>query len=163
MLSILQGTPFWVYLIFILLIKRGISACKENTISIKKVFIAPIVVFILSLHKINIPYLYIIFFICGLVIGYLIYKKMSIIYNKDTKKIIMPGSIIPLILMIGVFVKSYSIGYLEATSPAMLHTPHIMILTDIVSGLFSGIFIGRATVIFIKTFYSKKNIGQNTV
>jgi hypothetical protein len=156
MLSILQGTPFWVYLIFILLIKRGISASKENTISIKRVFIAPVVLFILSLHKINSPYLFSIFFICGLVIGYLIYQKMIISFNKDTKKITMPGSIIPLILMVGVFAKSYYIGYLTATSPTMLHTPHIMILIDIVSGIFSGVFIGRGIIIFIKSFYPKK-------
>ncbi|MCP4177921.1 MAG: hypothetical protein GY756_09155 [bacterium] len=161
MLSILQGTPFWVYLIFILLIKRGISACKENTISVKKVFIAPVVIFILSLHRINSVYLYSGFFICGLLIGYLIYRKMHTSYDKETKKITMPGSIIPLILMIGVFAKGYYIGYLTSTSPALMHTPHIMMSIDIISGIFSGIFIGRGFIIFIKAFYPKKTLKNN--
>ncbi len=152
MLEILKGTPFWVYLLLFFLIYKGIKALKPTTIKLKKLVILPAVFFILSLHKIANPYYYVFFLICGIIIGWLLYIKIKVKADKDKKLIGLPGSVLPLILIIVAFVKGYYFGYESAVHPEYLNQYWFIITSLIVSGLFSGIFIGRALTFLYKYY-----------
>ena len=152
MFEILKGTPFWVYLLLIVLIYKGIRALTPTTMRVKKLIILPAVFFILSLHKITNPYYYILFLIIGIIVGWLLYLRVKVKADKDKKLIGLPGSVLPLILIILAFVKGYYFGYESAVHPEYLKQHWYILTSLIVSGVFSGIFIGRALIFSYKYY-----------
>jgi len=150
MLEILKGTPFWVYFLLFILIYKGIKALKPNIMKLKKLLIMPVVFLIMTLHKINTPYYYILFLLCGLIIGWLLYKNIKIRADKTNHLIALPGSSLPLILILIAFSKGYYFGYESSVHPEYLTQHWFILLSLITSGFFSGIFIGRAAVFLFK-------------
>ncbi len=150
MLEILKGTPTWVYVVLIFLIYKGIKALKPNTMKLKKLLVLPVVFFIISLHKITNPYYYILFLLGGLIVGWMLYKKIKIKADKTNYLIALPGSPLPLILIIIAFAKGYYFGYESSVHPEYLKQQWFILLSLITSGFFSGIFTGRAAVFLYK-------------
>jgi len=150
MLDILKGTPTWVYILLFFLIYKGIKALKPNVMKLKKLLILPVVFFILSLHRVSNPYYYILFLICGLLVGWLLYKNIKIKADKTNNLIALPGSALPIVLILIAFAKGYYFGYESAVHPEYLKQHWFILLSLITSGFFSGIFIGRASVFLYK-------------
>ena len=154
MLELLKGTPTWVYILLFFLIYKGIKATHGSTIKLKKILIIPAVFFIMSLHKVTNPYYYILFLFLGLIAGWILYKNIKIRADKKNHLIALPGSVLPIILILVAFAKGYYFGYELAVHPEYLKQHWFTLLTLITSGFFSGIFIGRAAVFL----YKYKNI-----
>ena len=151
MTDILRGIPIWVYLLFFLLMYKGIQAArKSNVIKLKKICIIPVVFFILAIQKIHNPSLFVLFIVIGLAIGLAIYYKTELRADKEKQLIELPGSIIPLILMLIAFGKGYFFGYEHAVHPEYGHQAWFLHLHYIVNGTVTGIFAGRALAYFLK-------------
>ena len=98
----------------------------------------------------NSPATYIVFLLLGSFIGWLLYKNVKIRADKVKKLILVPGSIIPLILIIFAFCRGYFIGFETAVHPELLKTYWFAFTISATSGLTSGIFISRTAVYLYK-------------
>ena len=154
LLEIIKGTPFWVYILLALLIYKGSMAIKGKMMNLKKLFIMPVVFVFLMGQKMSAnPTAYLCFLVVGCFVGWLIYKNVRIKADKIKKLIFVPGSYIPLIIIIIAFFKGYYIGYETAVHPELVKTFWFAFRVAAVSGIFSGLFIGRTAIYLYK--YSK--------
>ncbi|NGX37998.1 MAG: hypothetical protein K1000chlam2_01167, partial [Chlamydiae bacterium] len=49
-INALTGTPWWVYLLFVYFLYVGIKSLKPRVISLKKILILPLILFVWSLY-----------------------------------------------------------------------------------------------------------------
>jgi hypothetical protein len=156
-IEIIKSTPTWVFLLFALLIFKGIMATQPKTIKLSKLFIMPILFLCLTKQKISyISEYFIVFLAIGCIIGWLIYKKTKIRTDKENKLLFLPGSIIPILLIIAAFTKGYLIGYTTAVYPKFAHTAAFKHSMMAISGILTGVFIGR-TVIYLSKYHKAKH------
>lgn len=150
MLELIKGTPIWVWLLLLFLIYMGSKSLFDRTIELKKLLIMPIVFLVMTTSHIKDPLSYGIFLVMGAIIGSLSCFKYKIRVDREHKVLRIPGSPIPLILIILVFAKNYFYGYEHAVHPEMFKNIFFLAISYIVSGVFSGIFIGRAGTHFFR-------------
>jgi hypothetical protein len=156
-IEIIKGTPVWVYFLLGLLIYKGISATNGKMMSLKKLFIMPIVFIFLMGQKMSAsPAAFLGFLVIGCFVGWLIYKNIEIKADKEKRLIFIPGSYMPLILIVTAFVKGYYIGYQTAVHPELVKTFWFAFSVAAVSGIFSGMFIGR-TALYLYKYHKAKH------
>ena len=150
MLELIKGTPTWVWLILILLLYMGSKSLRDRTIEVKKLIIMPVIFLVMTSSHMKEPVLYISFLIIGAVLGFLICFRSDIKVDREHKLIRLKGSVLPLILIIMVFIKNYFYGYEHSVHPEYFKNMIFLAVSYIVSGTFSGIFIGRAGTNFYR-------------
>ncbi|MCE2595721.1 hypothetical protein K6Y31_12950 [Motilimonas cestriensis] len=69
-------------------------------------------------------------------------KKVQ--FNADLASFIIPGSWIPLVLMMAIFFTKYFVGVLNALQPTIVSDPTFIVVCSIIYGSFSGLFVARA-------------------
>jgi len=150
MLDLIKGTPIWVWFLLLFLIYMGSKSFFDRTIEVKKLLIIPIVFLVMTAAHIKDPLSYGIFLILGAIVGFFSCFRYKIRVDREHKLLSIPGSPLPLILIILVFVKNYFYGYEHAVHPEMFKNIMFLAISYIVSGVFSGIFIGRAGTHFYR-------------
>jgi len=65
-------------------------------------------------------------------------------FDKATQECVVPGSAVPLALMMGIFLTKYTVGVLLAMQPALAQQLGFAVGLSAAYGLFSGVFVGRA-------------------
>lgn len=65
-------------------------------------------------------------------------------YDAATRRFTLPGSALPLLLILGIFLTKYAVGVLLAMQPALGGDALFAPAVSVVYGVFSGIFLGRA-------------------
>lgn len=150
MIELIKGTPTWVWLLLIFLIYMGSKSLFDRTIEVKKLLIMPIVFLVMTASHIKDPLSYGIFLALGAIVGFLTCFKYKIRVDREHRLLRISGSPLPLILIILVFVKNYFYGYEHALHPEMFKNIIFLAISYIVSGVFSGIFIGRAGTHFFR-------------
>lgn len=149
-------TPWWVYVLFIYLVQRGISASKPQVVSIKKLTILPIVFIVLSIHTLATAFhvnamVIVVWFasiIFGSVIGWLLICRHQ--FKVDRKKLLiqLQGSWITLILILAIFVSKYYFSYQIGSDPALENQTSFEFSMLAISGVCTGLFIGRLLCYF---------------
>lgn len=150
MLELIKGTPTWVWLLLIFLIYMGSKSLFDRTIEVKKLLIMPIVFLIMTASHIKDPLSYGIFLVLGAIVGFLTCFKYKIRVDREHRLLRIPGTPLPLILIVLVFVKNYFYGYEHAVHPEVFKNIIFLAISYIVSGVFSGIFIGRSGTHFFR-------------
>lgn len=147
-------TPWWVYLIFIVLIARGIKALNGRVVPFRKLFILPTIFLILSVHTLisafNINMLNIAFWVGGLLIGASLGTMLtfSLKLNVDKKHLLIfvPGTWTTLTFILILFASKYYFGYEMSVDPNLILQPDFKYSMLAVSGVAGGLFIGRLLV-----------------
>lgn len=147
--EIVRETPFYVWVIFIFLLKRGIKASKDGEISLSKMFIMPSVFIIWGLEKLltNFSYLgismisYIICMSFGALISYYLYSKYRNLYIKDGS-LRRTGSYLPMTIMMTNFFVKYLLNVAMSVNPLLCNTLSFNIIYSLLSGFSVGLFIG---------------------
>lgn len=109
--EIIKHTPNWVFILFIGLVVLGYSQTKDRRKKLNRILILPIVIILLSISGIysafgTIKYALILYFIGGvisLVIGLKLSFPKNVKYNKSDDSFNIPGSWIPMILILIIF------------------------------------------------------------
>jgi len=151
----LKGTPWWVYVLFFYVLRIGLIARKSRVLSLKKMFILPGIIFVLSIYNIiayfesaaDIVY-YVLFLVGGCIAGNWMTKSRPI--RADRKKFLVkvPGSNSVLILVLIFFAIKYFFGYYYATQTEIPDT--ITFVRLAIFGAITGIFIGRVYCFLMK-------------
>jgi Na+/H+ antiporter NhaC len=63
------------------------------------------------------------------------------------RRVLMPGSLLPLVLMLGLFLFKYSVGFSLAINPGLAADTVTAGFAGLVYGAFSGVFLARALAV----------------
>ena len=151
---ILKHTPTWVWALLAALIALGLSQARKRSASLARIAITPVAMTALS--------------IWGTVAAFggspqfgqafMAWSAMAAAslaavapfsppagtrYDPATRSFTLPGSWIPMLLIVGVFLTKYVVGVELALQPPLAHDGTYMLAVATIYGVFSGIFIGR--------------------
>ncbi len=164
LISLIISTPWWVFIIFGYLLFVGFKATQPRTVPLVLLFIMPILLNIWSLinfcrnSSTIYPQLFwwLAMFMSGLIIGFFIHNKRTIIINRQAMTVHLPGSWIPLILIMSVFIVKYYFGYACAIAISANDCIAYQLYKSYFSAFASGIFMGNVAHI-VNEYYQFKN------
>ncbi len=147
----LQHTPWWVYVLFFYLLSRGLAARKPGEVSLGKLAIIPVLLTAWSLAELVRLYglqpsavaIWLAGLLVGIVFGWLLLRNMAITVDPATGVIHRPADFTLLPLILVTFAVKYAFGAIAATAPDLLQEPMFKLADLGLSGLFSGIFVGK--------------------
>jgi hypothetical protein len=152
MMQILTHTPTWVFGLFIALLAYGLSQRLARTASLKRTTLLPLAMLgfsgwgVLSAFGASAPDV-----LSWLVAGVLAAFAVSRIplhdqtrYDPACRSFHLPGSYVPLALMMGIFMTKYAVGVSLAMQPGLARDAVFALVVCTLYGAFSGIFAGRA-------------------
>jgi hypothetical protein len=153
--GILQNTPYWVWGILVLLIVLGVSQMRTRSVSRILVLILPLIMVPLSFSAIagsfGIKPLPVIAWVLGiaaaLALNSFVFRAPAGV-RYAAGKFEIPGSIVPLILMMVIFLARFVIGVTRAVNPALVATDAFAGTVSAILGLCSGLFVARAMKVF---------------
>lgn len=160
----LQHTPWWVYVLFFYLLSRGLAARKPAEVSLQKLAIIPVLLTVWSLAELVRLYgltasavsIWLAGLVVGVALGWLLLRGLAITVDAQTGVIHRPADYTLLPLVLATFAVKYAFGAIAATSPALLQEPMFRLADLGLSGLFSGLFVGKFAVYAAKYFSARR-------
>ncbi|MBW1247195.1 hypothetical protein I7860_10960 [Pseudomonas tolaasii] len=148
MLDILQGTPLWVYAVYLLICYYGIKACLGGRENRRSLMILPVVLVVWSLLSLAPSILsssaWVGGMLLGSVLGLWLFNADGARLDANGETLVLPGTWKTLLISQLFFAVKYYFGYQQAVHPLLLSTPDMLIIVGGVSGLTVGLFCGRA-------------------
>lgn len=150
--QITSHTPIWVWFLLIALLWLGHSQSRRRFASLPKITLLPLVMVGLSLqgtlHAFGAqPPVLVVWFTAGVVslIGVMRQPLSSDTrFDATHQRFDLPGSWVPMFLILGIFVTKYTVGALTALQPEWVHGTAFSLSLAALYGAFSGVFLGRA-------------------
>jgi len=158
-LAILQHTPTWVWMAFIAVMTLGISQTRTREVSQGRATLLPLVMTILSLSGVlsafsQVP-LALAAWGVGLVLSFTVIGPVVAIkgatWLPEMRRFRIPGSWLPITLILGLFATKYSAGVSLALNHSLATDIPVATLLSLTYGVFAGIFLARARSLFALT------------
>ncbi len=155
-LSILAGTPVWVWVLFAGLVYLGWKQSRDRDVPKKRVLLVPIIMVLLSLHGAMSSFSSgsepVLFWgaglVCTLLLCKLIFPFQSASYDTVNNTFHIAGSWVPLLIIMGIFITKYTVGVMTAMHNPVLEQPEAIASLSFLYGVFSGFFIARSLTLF---------------
>lgn len=152
---ILKNTPTWVWGLLATLLALGFSQISTRRVSAVRMAIMPVAMTGLSLwgtvsafsQSPLFGYVLLAWTACAALMLGLIAPRAAApgaSYDAATRSFNVPGSWLPLALILGIFLTKYGVGVELAMQPALAHDGQYSLIVGGLYGLFSGTFAGRA-------------------
>jgi hypothetical protein len=150
--EILRHTPVWVFLILAALVYLGARRVRTSQIPARQLFVMPVAMAGLSLFGLYQAFgaspvaaaTWILLFALLLATGWILPTNPGVQYSSATRRIHVPGSWLPLALMLTIFFLRYVIAVSLAMHPSLrIETPFVAGI-GAVYGLSAGCFAARA-------------------
>lgn len=150
---ILRHTPTWVWGLLAGLLALGISQLRDRTAGLARVSLLPVAMTILSVwgtfsalggspHLTGATAAWLI--AAALAFALLAPGRSSAQFHPVRRSYRVPGSAVPLLLIIGIFMVKYVVGVELAMAPQLMRDTQYALTVAALYGAFSGIFLGRA-------------------
>lgn len=147
---ILQHVPRWVWLLLAALIALGISQTFPRHRTLRSATLFPLVMIALSFFGVISVFAqpvalsaWAIGVTATLALSNAIDVWKNIEWSESDQRLIVPGSWIPLMLILGLFLTKFSVGVALSMHHALLDNPTFAIVVSFVYGAFSGMFLSR--------------------
>jgi hypothetical protein len=144
-------TPIWVWPLLAYLITRGVKARKPGNTTLAKIAVIPVLFTAMSVHDLLALYgltadttgLWLVGIVAGVAGGWLIVSRMNVIADRSAGILRRPAdyTLLPLVLL--AFAIKYFFGVVASVSPELLTDGSFRVADVILSGLFTGLFIGK--------------------
>ena len=152
LLQILAHTPKWVFALFFGLVWLGSRQLLAGRVSLTRVTIMPVAMGGLAIYGVlsafgDTPLALAGWALAALASAAVVLHRplpAGIRYDASARSFQMPGSAVPLVLMMGIFMTKYSVGVLFAMHPELARHHDIAIGIGTLYGAFSGIFMARS-------------------
>jgi hypothetical protein len=149
--QMLAHTPPWVWALLALLLYLGIRALRPTKAPLWRIAILPTIFFVWGLWSLYAMHAFTAQRIspwaaalaAGTVIGIGIAGLHPIKADKARSLVHLPGSALTLVLGVAIFATKYAFGVLHAVAPARFAEPQFWLTELGVSGVLTGMFIGR--------------------
>lgn len=149
--SIIHGTPIWVWILLVVLLSRGFKALNSATAPLSKLAVVPLVFTVWGIaHLLTDPlagWSSVIVWIAGGIVGILagvfIASRSRFIVDPIANTVMLPGSVVPLLLIVATFATKFWLGFELATVTNLSSLGVFVLIDATVSGLVAGVFGGR--------------------
>ncbi|SIT43217.1 conserved membrane hypothetical protein [Paraburkholderia ribeironis] len=150
--QLIQQTPKWVFVVFLVLLYLGYVQSKGREVAGSRLIIIPAAMIGLSLFSVGSAFgLSILGFSCWIVgaifaqlVNISLKQPRGVVYVREKGKFFVPGSLIPLSLMMAIFFAKYFISASLATRFMSPDMPGFVGISSLVLGFLSGTFVARA-------------------
>ncbi len=154
-LDIVVRTPPWVGVLLAALVALGLAQTRRRTAGFARVAALPLAMGVWSLwgtvmafrQAPNFDLLLLAWFTawCWAVAALVMLPAApTLSYDRAARRFTLPGSWLPLALMLGIFLTKYIVGVELAMQPALGADRQFALVTAVLYGTFSGLFAGRA-------------------
>ncbi|MED5618413.1 DUF6622 family protein [Ideonella sp. BN130291] len=152
LIQILTHTPRWVFGLFLVLLALGVQQLFTRQVTLRRVSLLPVVMTGLSVWGVISAFamqpLALPAWMAGAVLagGVLLQFPLpaGVRYDAASRRFQLPGSAVPLALMMGVFFTKYAVGVTLAQAPELAFHGGFSLGLSALYGLFTGLFVGRA-------------------
>jgi hypothetical protein len=151
--TIVRRTPPWVWGLFAALATLGISQLRDRTASLVRVSLMPVGMSIFSIWGTVAAFGTSPLFAQALgvwaaaaaaVFAVVVRTQANARYDAATRSYAIPGSVIPLALIAGIFLVKYTVGVELAMAPQLMRDTQYALTVAALYGAFTGMFVGRA-------------------
>ena len=151
-IAIVQHTPVWVWGLLVALVALGLSQVRDREVTLARVSILPLVLLALSASGVLSAFGHAPVAMGGWAAGVgmaLAFGRQFVAvrgarWSAQAGLLHVPGSWLPLTLIVGLFCIKYFAGASIAISPAIAHDATFAGLCSLAYGSFSGLFAARA-------------------
>lgn len=151
-LETIASTPWWFYVLVVLVVKLAFIATKPRLVEIKKLFVMPIVFISISIlifaytYKINPTTIgiWLSTLMAGTLLGFLHFRFLKIKAVKEKAALYFPGSKSLFVLILVLFAARYYFNTHLNIDPQTLLQPATLARLIPLYGFFTGVFIGKA-------------------
>lgn len=152
--GIARGTPVWVWGLLAALVVLGLTQARARTAGLSRVLATPVAMTALSVYGmvsafggrgLLLPVLAAWLGAAGLVVALLWRSapRTGTHYEATTRRFFLPGSFVPLVLILGIFMTKYAVGVALALQPALARDAGFALLVTALYGVFNGLFAAR--------------------
>ncbi len=151
--TILRRTPIWVWALLAGLVALGATQLRDRTASLTRVSLLPISMTIFSVWGMLSAFrsssllataMVLWLAAAGIAIALLAPGRTSARYDPARRSYALPGSVVPLLLIVAIFLVKYVVGVDLAMAPQLVQDSQYALTVSALYGAFSGIFIGRS-------------------
>jgi hypothetical protein len=151
--GILQNTPYWVWGVFVLLLVLGLSQTRTRSVPPFLVFLLPLIMIPLSLYAVIASFgakplpltAWALGIVAALALNSFMFRAPAgVRFLRDAGKFEIPGSWIPLFLMMVIFLARFVLGVTTAVNPPLVANEIFIGIVGAILGLCSGTFAARA-------------------
>ena len=151
--QVLKGTPVWVWAILVTLIVLGVKQLRSRVVTRYSVLIAPVVFLFIGLMAAGRGPIgfsaWALTLIATAAFTFFVWQPTGgARYDASTDRLNLPGSVIPMLLMLAIFLLNYVINVTLAINPALRTELPWQVGPAIILGALSGVFFGRAATLF---------------
>ena len=157
-IAILTNTPPWVFALLALLIWQGCTALRPRSQPLPRLLIVPAVFFLMGLSRLvlggkSIDLLLVWVASAAVFAALALYTgPRSVTVDGETGRILRPGSVVPLVRNITVFVLQYSVAVMTAMKLGA--TWEVAAAGQAVSGACAGYFLGW-TIALLRSYRAR--------
>lgn len=152
LMQILARTPSWVFALFAALLALGLSQARARQVPLVRALALPAAMVGLSGWGVGSAFggtggPLATWLAAGLLCGSLVLRgpvHPEVRYDAMKRRFLLPGSWVPLVLILGIFCTKYAVGVSLAMHPTLAMDDGFALATSAVYGAFSGVFAGRA-------------------
>ncbi len=156
MTSFFSNLPTWIYVLLATLLWLGYTQTKTRHISRLRITVLPIIFLGLSLYSVmHVPHALVAALVAwgiGIRLAFRLNDRINygkgVSMDADREHYVVPGSWLPLMLMMSVFVVRFIQGYLVGSHTIDPDSFYTITVSALVSGTISGTFLARAVQIF---------------
>lgn len=150
---ILRSTPTWVWGLLATLLAVGFSQVRDRTASLARVSFMPLsmgtfsawgTLSALGSSPLLAQALVLWLAAAAVTFALLAPGRAKAGYDAATRTFSLPGSFVPLLLIVGIFLVKYVVGVELAMAPRLMQDTQYALTVAGVYGAFTGIFVGRA-------------------
>ncbi|HJV80280.1 MAG TPA: DUF6622 family protein [Noviherbaspirillum sp.] len=151
-LRIVANTPAWVWFLLLALVILGVTQSRPRTMGLRRALILPAVMAGLSIagtvSSFGVtPSALLAWPVAAGAATWLVSRHPVAVrtkYDPGTGLFHLPGSIIPLLLILGIFLVKYIVSAMLAMQSALTENAGFVTLIAALYGAMSGVFVGRA-------------------
>lgn len=159
LIEILRRTPGWVWLMLAALLTLGLAQLRTRTVSRARLFVVPIVLLALGLSATATAFhpaapalaAWALALAAGAMLGRRLPPPAGARWDAGGRRLRLPGSAAPLLLILAVFTLRYGAGVALALHPAWREAPAVALPLAAVYGAIAGLLLGRTLALLPRT------------
>jgi hypothetical protein len=150
--QILSRTPPWVFVLFVALIVFGLLQTRTRSVGRIPALLLPAGMIALSLAGVHSSFglapvplaSWAIALAVASLVGHALFRDARVRYDATAKRFFVPGSWVPLAVIMAIFFAKYAYAVMNALNAAVISTTLFVVALSAVYGLLSGYFAARA-------------------
>ncbi|MBI5276453.1 MAG: hypothetical protein HY854_08325 [Burkholderiales bacterium] len=156
MVQILRGTPVWVWGLLAGLVMLGLSQARARTVPAAVATIMPVAMLALSLWGVGSAFGWSVVnlatWFAGVATTVLLASQLAARsaarYDAPTRRFHLPGSWVPMVLILAIFTARYAVNVLLVVQPALREQSLVAAGVAAGYGLVSGVFAARGLALW---------------